>query len=96
VVERYLQLRASRWVDEIVFYNTEAELIELLQAIPIDVRILGDEYASRDFTGRQLCTDLGIQLFFNSRTHSYSSSGLRKRVAAAESKQLELFQNLKD
>ncbi len=96
VVERYIQLRASRWVDEIVFYNTEAELVELLQAIPISVRVLGDEYADRDFTGRQLCTDLGIKFFFNSRTHSYSSSGLRKRVAAAESKQLELFQNPKD
>jgi glycerol-3-phosphate cytidylyltransferase len=94
VVERYLQLRSSRWVDEIVFYNTESELEELLMALPISVRILGDEYREKNFTGKKLCEDLGIQIHFNSRTHEYSSSGLRKRVAAAESKQEVLFKNL--
>jgi glycerol-3-phosphate cytidylyltransferase len=93
VVERYLQLRSSRWVDEIVFYNSEKELEELLKVLPIDIRILGDEYRNRDFTGKQLCQDLGIQLHYNSRTHDYSSSALRKRVAAAESRQEPLFQN---
>lgn len=94
VVERYIQLRSSRWVDEIVFYNSEKELEELLAALPISIRILGDEYRERDFTGKKLCEDLGIQFHYNSRTHSYSSSGLRKRVAAAESKQEPLFKNL--
>ena len=85
VVERYLQLRSSKWVDDIVFYNSEAELLELLTCLPINVRILGDEYKDRDFTGRDLCTKLGIDLVFNSRKHNYSSSGLRKRIAQAES-----------
>jgi len=93
VVERYLQLRSSRWVDEIVFYNSEKELEELLKTIPIGVRILGDEYASKEFTGKKICEDLGIRVFFNSRTHDYSSSSLRKRVAEAESLQEPLFQN---
>ena len=85
VVERYLQLRSSKWVDDVVFYNTESELIELLSCLPINVRILGDEYRDKDFTGRELCTKLGIKLFFNLRTHSYSSSGLRKRIFEKES-----------
>jgi len=93
VVERYLQLRASRWVDEIVFYNSEKELEELLMTLPINIRILGDEYRDKDFTGRALCQKLGIAFYYNSRTHEYSSSGLRKRVAAADSKQELLFKS---
>lgn len=93
IVERYLQLRSSRWVDEIVFYSTERDLEELLMVLPISVRILGDEYRDKDFTGKTLCENLGIKLHFNSRTHEYSSSGLRKRVVAAESKQESLFKS---
>lgn len=93
IVERYLQLRSSRWVDEIVFYSTERDLEELLMVLPISVRILGDEYRDKDFTGKTLCENLGIELHFNSRTHEYSSSGLRKRVVAAESKQESLFKS---
>jgi glycerol-3-phosphate cytidylyltransferase len=93
IVERYLQLRSSRWVDEIVFYSTERDLEELLMVLPISVRILGDEYRDKDFTGKTLCQNLGIKLHFNSRTHEYSSSGLRKRVVAAESKQESLFKS---
>lgn len=84
VVERYLQLRSSRWVDDIVFYNTEAELIELMSCLPIKVRILGEEYKDKDFTGKDLCNKLGIKLVFNSRNHEYSSSGLRKKVYQSE------------
>lgn len=93
IVERYLQLRSSRWVDEIVFYSTERDLEELLMVLPISVRILGDEYRDKDFTGKTLCQNLGIKLHFNSRTHEYSSSGLRKRVVAADSKQESLFKS---
>jgi glycerol-3-phosphate cytidylyltransferase len=93
IVERYLQLRSSRWVDEIVFYSTERDLEELLMVLPISVRILGDEYRDKDFTGKTLCENLGIEFHFNSRTHEYSSSGLRKRVVAAESKQESLFKS---
>ena len=85
VVERQIQLAACRYVDEVVVYQTEQDLIDLLLILPIDVRILGVEYESKDFTGRNQCFDRGIELVFNGRDHSFSSSSLRKRVATAES-----------
>jgi glycerol-3-phosphate cytidylyltransferase len=85
IVERQIQLAACKFVDEIVVYQTEQDLIDLLLILPIDVRILGVEYQSKDFTGRAEGADKGIQHIFNSRDHSFSSSSLRKRVAKAES-----------
>ncbi len=84
IVERQIQLAAVRYVDEIVVYNTEQDLIDLLLILPVDVRILGVEYRDKDFTGRWECESRGIELVFNSRDHSFSSSSLRKRVAEAE------------
>ena len=84
IVERQIQLSATRFVDEIVVYQTEQDLIDLLLILPIDVRILGVEYETQNFTGRDECYDRGIKLVFNGRDHSFSSSSLRKRVAAAE------------
>jgi glycerol-3-phosphate cytidylyltransferase len=77
-------LAACRYVDEVVVYQTEQDLIDLLLILPLDVRILGVEYENKNFTGRSECNDRGIQLVFNSRDHSFSSSSLRKRVVAAE------------
>jgi len=85
VVERQIQLAACRYVDEVVVYQTEQDLIDLLLILPVDVRILGVEYEQKDFTGRGECYDRGIELVFNGRDHSFSSSSLRKRVATAES-----------
>lgn len=85
VVERQIQLAACRYVDEVVVYQTEQDLIDLLLILPVDVRILGVEYENKDFTGREECYDRGIELVFNGRDHSFSSSSLRKRVATAES-----------
>ena len=85
IVERQIQLSATRFVDEIVIYQTEQDLIDLLLILPIDVRILGIEYENKDFTGKKECWDREIELVFNGRDHSFSSSSLRKRVAAAES-----------
>lgn len=84
VVERQIQLAACRYVDEIVVYQTEQDLIDLILILPIDVRVLGVEYQSKDFTGRAEGSQKGISHIFNSRDHSFSSSGLRKRVAEAE------------
>ena len=84
IVERQIQLAACRYVDEVVVYQTEQDLIDLLLILPLDVRILGVEYENKNFTGRSECNDRGIQLVFNSRDHSFSSSSLRKRVVAAE------------
>ena len=86
IVERQIQLAATRYVDEIVVYNTEKDLEDILLTLPIDVRILGVEYRDREFTGKDICNKRNIKLIFNSRDHSFSSSSLRKRVAEAESK----------
>jgi len=84
IVERQIQLNATRYVDEIVVYQTEKDLEDILLTLPIDVRILGIEYEHKDFTGRNICLDRGIDIVYNKRDHSFSSSSLRKRVAEAE------------
>ena len=84
IVERQIQLSAIRFVDEVVIYQTEQDLVDLLLTLPLDCRILGVEYEDKDFTGREECGYRGIGLVFNSRDHSFSSSNLRKRVAEAE------------
>jgi glycerol-3-phosphate cytidylyltransferase len=84
IVERQISLSAVKFVDEIVVYNTEKDLEDILLTLPVDVRILGVEYMEKDFTGRAICERRGIQLVFNSRDHSFSSSSLRKRIAEAQ------------
>jgi len=84
IVERQITLSACRFVDEIVVYQTEKDLEDILLTLPIDVRILGVEYADKDFTGKDICYDRGIEIVYNGRDHSFSSSSLRKRVAEAE------------
>jgi len=86
LVERYAQLKAVKYVDEIIPYQTEEDLKDILSMIHIDVRILGDEYRNLDFTGKDVCKRRGIQLYFNKRDHRFSSSELRKRVALREEK----------
>ena len=85
IVERQIQLSACRYVDEVVVYQTEEDLVDLLLILPVDVRILGVEYQGLDFTGLDECASRGIELVFNKRDHSFSSSSLRRRVVAAES-----------
>jgi glycerol-3-phosphate cytidylyltransferase len=85
IVERQIQLSACRYVDEVVVYQTEEDLVDLLLILPVDVRILGVEYQGLDFTGQEECVNRGIELVFNKRDHSFSSSSLRRRVVAAES-----------
>ena len=84
IVERQIQVSACRFVDEIVVYQTEKDLEDILLTLPVDVRILGVEYADKNFTGRKICENRGIKLVFNSRDHSFSSSNLRQRVWEAE------------
>jgi glycerol-3-phosphate cytidylyltransferase len=85
IVERQIQLAACRYVDEVVVYQTEQDLVDLLLILPLDVRVLGVEYQDKDFSGMYECQMRNIELVFNGRDHSFSSSSLRKRVAAAES-----------
>ena len=84
IVERQIQLAACRYVDEVVVYQTEQDLIDLLLILPIDIRVLGIEYEDKEYTGKQECWTRGIECIFNGRDHSFSSSSLRKRVAEAE------------
>jgi len=84
IVERQIQLSTNRNVDEVVVYQTEKDLEDLLLILPVDVRILGIEYADKEFTGKEICKKRGIEIVYNGRDHSFSSSSLRKRVAEAE------------
>ena len=83
IVERYTQLNALRYVDEIIPYQTETDLEDILNMFHIDVRILGEEYKNGKFTGRAICAKRGIELFFNKREHRFSSSDLRNRVKSS-------------
>lgn len=75
LIERQLQVRACKFVDETIVYETEADLIILLQTLPIDVRILGVEYKDKDYTGKGI-----VNAYYNKRSHSFSSSELRQRM----------------
>jgi glycerol-3-phosphate cytidylyltransferase len=84
VFERFVQIDACKYVDEIVVYSTEKELIDIFLSYPIDVRILGIEYKDRDFTGKTECLNRGIDFYFNDRKHSFSTTELRQRVYHVE------------
>ena len=81
VFERYVQLEGCKYVDEIIPYQTESDLEDILSMYDINVRVLGEEYKEKDFTGKDICKKRGIQLYFNKREHRFSSSDLRKRVS---------------
>lgn len=84
LVERYVQLDAIKYVDEIITYQSEQDLEDILNMFDIDVRILGEEYKDQTFTGRAICAKRGIELYYNKRDHRFSSSGLRERVSNEE------------
>tara|TARA_A100001011_G_scaffold388832_2_gene469231 strand:- start:783 stop:1190 length:408 start_codon:yes stop_codon:yes gene_type:complete len=82
VVERYTQLNGVKYVDEIIPYSTERDLEDILEMYHINVRILGEEYREKDFTGKDICKRRDIELYFNKREHRFSSSDLRARVSS--------------
>ena len=88
--ERQLQLSAVRYVDDIIVYNQEAEINDILLTLPIKVRIIGEDYLNQPFTGKELCEKLGIEILYNSRQHSFSTSELRKRVHSRDKEEIEL------
>jgi glycerol-3-phosphate cytidylyltransferase len=79
VFERWAQLKACKFVDQIVPYSSEKELRDILLSFPVDVRILGEEYEGKEFTGH----DIPMTFYFNKRRHSFSTSELRQRVIDA-------------
>jgi glycerol-3-phosphate cytidylyltransferase len=78
--ERYIQLKGCKYVDEIIPYTTEAEVRLILESRNFDVRIIGEEYSDKNFTGKDICDELGIRIYYNGRMHHLSSSELRKRI----------------
>ena len=86
IYERYVHLQGCRYVDEILVYETEADLLNLIQTQTIHIRFLSEEYKNIDFTGKQYCIDNGIEVHFHLRRHQYSSTELRNRVYELEKK----------
>lgn len=94
IVERQIQLAAVKYVNDTVVYSTERDLEDLLKTLPIDVRILGVEYKGKEFTGKDICLKRNIELYFNARDHSFSSTELKQRAFGVEAnrrKNLEEF-----
>jgi len=85
LVERWIQLEAVKYVDEIVVYQTEKDLEDLFLTLNMDVRIVGEEYRNTNFTGKDICEQRGIELFYNKREHSFSTTELRERIYGAQS-----------
>lgn len=83
IVERQIQVGACRYVDDIIVYETESDLEDLLKTLDIDKRFVGAEYYNQEFTGRKICLDRNIEIIYNMRDHSFSSSSLRERVVKA-------------
>ena len=84
IYERYAQVQSCKYVDEILLYDTESELLNLIMTQTMDIRFLSEEYLNRDFTGKQYCMTNGIELFYHKRQHTYSTSDLRNRVYELE------------
>lgn len=80
VVERYVQVNACKWVDEIVPYTTEQDLEDIFMSFKLDCRIIGDDYDGFHFTAKDICQKRGIEIIYNSRDHNWSSSELRNRI----------------
>ena len=83
VFERYVQLEGCKYIDQIVPYATEKEIEDILLTYKIDKRFIGEEYKTKEFTGKQLCVDNDIELYYNKRQHSFSTTNLRTRIVEA-------------
>ena len=86
IIERQIQVSACKHVDEIIVYSTEKELEDIFMSLPIDIRIMGEEYRDKEYTGKVICEKRKIEIYFNTRDHYFSSSDLRQRVFEAEAK----------
>ena len=84
IIERYVQLQACKYVDEIIPYVNEEDLIDILSSFKIDIRIIGEEYLNKSFTGKEFCEKKKIEIYYNKREHRFSSSALRKQVIKAK------------
>ena len=80
IIERYIQLKGSKYVDEIVPYGLEQDVQDMLRSFKIDVRIIGEEYENINFTGKDYCIKKGIEIYYNSRDHRFSSTEIKSRL----------------
>ncbi len=80
IVERYIQLKGCKYVDEIIPYVFEDDIIDILTSFNIDIRIIGIEYKNKNFTGKDYCLKNGIEIFYNDRDHRFSSTSLRNKL----------------
>jgi len=83
--ERYEQLLACKYVDQIIPYTTEKEILDIMLSYPISVRIIGEEYRDKEFSGKEICQARNIELVYNSRQHTFSTTELRTRIAVTQS-----------
>jgi glycerol-3-phosphate cytidylyltransferase len=84
IIERYVQLRGCKYVNEIIPYITEDDLIDVLSSFKIDLRIIGEEYKDKRFTGKDYCIKKGIEIYYNKRNHRFSTSKIRENVLRLE------------
>ena len=84
IVERYIQLSSVQYVDEIIPYNLEKDLHDILLTYPINIRIIGADYKDTEFSGKDICLTKGIEIYYNERSHNFSSTELRQRIQQAE------------
>lgn len=84
IVERYIQLSSVQYVDEIIPYNLEKDLHDILLTYPIDIRIIGADYKDTEFSGKDICLTKGIEIYYNERSHNFSSTELRQRIQQSE------------
>jgi len=89
LVERWIQLEAVKYVDKIVVYQTERDLEDLLLTLDLDVRIVGEEYRNAKFTGQDICKQRGIEIYYNKREHSFSTTELRERINAVGNRNIK-------
>ena len=85
LVERYIQLEAVQYVNKIIPYTIEEELISIFSSLDLDVRIIGEEYKDTEFTAKNICQKRGIKLVYNKRDHDFSTTSLRQRIYNQES-----------
>ena len=86
VVERFIQLESCKYVDEVVVYATEKDLLDILYTYPITLRVIGEEYKEKEFTGKDLDH---IEMYYNTRKHSFSTTELRQRVIERYKKEIK-------
>lgn len=84
VVERYIKLEGCQFVDQIIPYESERELMDILQSLAVDIRFVGEEYKNQDFTGKRYCEQEGITIHYTKRKHRFSSDALRSIVTEKE------------